>query len=69
MRSEVDEVLERLEALFANARPVPLTDQVRVDLREVQMLLQELREQSAADGSPRPVAGGGPRPVKNGCAG
>jgi hypothetical protein len=30
MRSEVDEVLERLEALFANARPVPLTDQVRV---------------------------------------
>jgi len=25
MRSEVDEVLERLDALFANARPVPLT--------------------------------------------
>ncbi len=49
MRSEVDEVLERLEALFANARPIPLTDQVRVDLREVQMLLQELREQLAAE--------------------
>lgn len=49
MRSEVDEALERLEALFGNARPVPLTDQVRVDLREVQMLLQELREQIAAE--------------------
>jgi len=49
MKSEVDEVLERLETLFANARPVPLTDQVRVDLREVQMLLQELREQIAAE--------------------
>ena len=49
MRSEVDEVLERIEALFANARPVPLTDQVRVDLREVQVLLQELREQLAAE--------------------
>ena len=49
MRSEVGEVLERLEALFANARPVPLTGQVRVDLREVQMLLQELREQLAAE--------------------
>lgn len=49
MKSEVDEVLERLEALFANAKPVPLTDQVRVDLREVQMLLQELREQVAAE--------------------
>ena len=49
MRSEVDEALERLETLFANARPVPLTDQVRVDLREVRMLLQELREQIAAE--------------------
>jgi hypothetical protein len=49
MRSEVDEALARLEALVANARPVPLTDQVRVDLREVQMLLQELREQIAAE--------------------
>ena len=49
MKSEVDAVLERLEALFANAKPVPLTDQVRVDLREVQMLLQELREQIAAE--------------------
>ena len=49
MKSEVDEVLERLEALFANAKPVPLTDQVRVDLRKVQLLLHELREQIAAE--------------------
>ena len=63
MRSEVEAVLERLEALFANARPVPLTDQVRVDLREVQMLLQELRERlapSAAGGiGGRPLAAAG----------
>jgi hypothetical protein len=47
--SQVDEVLERLEALFANAKPVPLTDQVRIDKRKLQMLIHELREQLAAE--------------------
>ena len=49
MSSQVDGVLERLEELIANARPVPLTDQVRVDKRKLQMLIQELREQLAAE--------------------
>ena len=49
MSSQVDEVLARLEELFADAKPVPLTDQVRVDLRKVQLLIHELREQLAAE--------------------
>ena len=38
------EILEELEAAFAEAKPVPLTDQVRVDRDRINELLVELRE-------------------------
>ena len=43
MKTETDATLERLEEMLRNARPVPLTDQVRIDLRRAQLLLSELR--------------------------
>jgi hypothetical protein len=47
MRS--DEVLDQLDRLLSEAKPVPLTDQVRVKKDEVRSLLQELREAVAAE--------------------
>ena len=38
------EILEELERVMATARPVPLTDQVRVDRDRVTSLLTELRQ-------------------------
>jgi hypothetical protein len=49
MKTETDSAIEKLEAMLADARPVPLTDQVRIDKRKAQLLLQELREQLAAE--------------------
>jgi hypothetical protein len=56
-----DAAIEKLEAMLANARPVPLTDQVRIDLHKAQLLLYDLREQLAAErrrsGGQRPTGG------------
>ena len=38
------EIIMELEKVIANAKPVPLTDQVRVDRDRVQTLLTELRQ-------------------------
>ena len=38
------EILEELEAVLSDAKPVPLTDQVRVERDRVNELLAELRE-------------------------
>ena len=47
--SETDAAIERLEDLLAHARPIPLTDQVRIDLREAHLLVAELRENLSAE--------------------
>jgi hypothetical protein len=38
------EILKELESVMAKARPVPLTDQVRVESDRVNTLLSELRQ-------------------------
>ena len=48
-KSETDAALDRIEALLRNARPVPLTDQVRLDLKEAKGLIAELREALSAE--------------------
>ncbi len=47
--TETDAAIERLEELLANARPVPLTDQVRIDLRKAQLLVSEVRDSLSAE--------------------
>jgi hypothetical protein len=47
MRSE--EILAEIERAVDNARPVPLTNQVRLDGDEFRKLLAELREALAAE--------------------
>jgi hypothetical protein len=47
--TETDAAIERLEELLANARPVPLTDQVRIDLRRAQLLVSEVRDSLSAE--------------------
>ena len=47
--TETDAVMKLLEDLLGNARPIPLTDQVRIDLRKAQLLLSELRDSLAAE--------------------
>jgi hypothetical protein len=42
--AETDAAVEAIGHLLANARPVPLTGQVRLDLKEAQALVSELRE-------------------------
>jgi hypothetical protein len=39
-----DEILDELDRVIRNAKPVPLTDQVRVDARTLQKLINELRQ-------------------------
>jgi hypothetical protein len=39
-----DEILAELEKFIAGAKPVPLTDQVRVEKDRVDALLAELRQ-------------------------
>jgi hypothetical protein len=48
-KGQTDASVDRIEALLGNAKPVPLTDQVRLDLREAQRLLAELRDALAAE--------------------
>lgn len=43
-RQTTDEAVEALERFVLDARPVPLTDQVRFDKREFWRLLENLRE-------------------------
>lgn len=43
-RQRTDEAVEALERFVLNAKPVPLTDQVRFDKREFWRLLEDLRE-------------------------
>ena len=47
--TETDAAIERLEELLANARPIPLTDQVRIDLRKAQLLVSEVRDSLSAE--------------------
>lgn len=43
-RQKTDEAVQAVEQFVLNAKPVPLTDQVRFDKRELWQLLEELRE-------------------------
>ena len=47
--AETDAAIERLEELLANAKPIPLTDQVRIDLRRAQLLVSEVRDSLSAE--------------------
>jgi hypothetical protein len=48
-RERTDAVILEIETLLTNAKPVPLTDQVRLDLRKMQALIVELRQALAAE--------------------
>lgn len=48
-RQTTDEAVEALERFVLEARPVPLTDQVRFDKREFRKLLEDLREALARE--------------------
>jgi len=48
-RQATDEAVEALERFVLEARPVPLTDQVRFDKREFWKLLEDLREALARE--------------------
>ncbi len=43
-QEKTDEAVQAVEQFVLNAKPVPLTDQVRFDKRELWRLLEELRE-------------------------
>ena len=47
--TETDAAIERLEELLANAKPIPLTDQVRIDLGRAQLLVSEVRDSLSAE--------------------
>jgi hypothetical protein len=46
---ETDAAIDGIEELLRNARPIPLTDQVRLDPDEAKRLLAELREALVAE--------------------
>lgn len=48
-RGRTDEAVEAIEKFVLNAKPVPLTDQVRFDKRELWALVEELREALALE--------------------
>ena len=48
-RQTTDEAVEALERFVLEARPVPLTDQVRFDKHEFWKLLEDLREALARE--------------------
>jgi hypothetical protein len=48
-RQRTDEAVDAVERFVLNAKPVPLTDQVRFDKRELWQLVAELREALAAE--------------------
>ena len=39
-----EEILDELDRVIQNAKPVPLTDQVRVDPRTLEKLVEQLRQ-------------------------
>jgi hypothetical protein len=47
--AETDAAIERLEELLSRARPIPLTDQVRIDPEDAQLLVSDLRDRLAAE--------------------
>jgi hypothetical protein len=48
-RVRADDVILELEELIRHAKPIPLTDQVRLDPDEVRQLIAELREALEAE--------------------
>ena len=44
-----DDVIEEIERFLEHAKPIPLTDQVRIDGDELRRLLQWLREALAEE--------------------
>lgn len=48
-RARTDDAVEAIEQFVLNAKPVPLTDQVRFDKRELWALVEELREALALE--------------------
>ena len=44
-----DDVIQEIEQVLAHARPVPLTDQIRLNPDRLRDLLAELREALAAE--------------------
>ncbi|MGN6257497.1 MAG: hypothetical protein ACTHN3_07075 [Solirubrobacterales bacterium] len=48
-RQRTDEAIDAIERFVLNAKPVPLTDQVRFDKRKLWPLLEELRQAIAAE--------------------
>jgi hypothetical protein len=48
-RQRTDEAVDAIEKFVLNAKPVPLTDQVRFDKRELWRLVAELREALALE--------------------
>jgi len=48
-KTETDAAVDRIESLVRNARAVPLTDQVRLNLKEAKGLIAELREALSAE--------------------
>ena len=48
-QGETDAAVERIEELLSHARPVPLTNQVRLELNEARRLVDELRQALAAE--------------------
>lgn len=50
-QQKTDEAVEALERFVLNAKPVPLTDQVRFDKREFWRLLEDLRKALAYERS------------------
>jgi len=58
--SESLELVDKLDALIAKARPVPLTDQVRVDADEVRSLVEALRAAVEAELAEPGPGGEGP---------
>jgi hypothetical protein len=48
-RAATDEALEKIEELLRDSRPVPLTDQVRLNPKQARELLGALREALAAE--------------------
>jgi cell fate (sporulation/competence/biofilm development) regulator YmcA (YheA/YmcA/DUF963 family) len=48
-KAETDAAIDRIESLVRNARAVPLTDQVRLNLKEAKQLISELRDTVSAE--------------------
>jgi hypothetical protein len=49
LRAKTDEAIEEIERFLAHAKPVPLTDQVRLNPKKLRALVDQLREALAAE--------------------